>query len=124
MRPWVVLAGLNGLIAVGLGAYAAHGLAHDPHLQMMASRASEFQLLHALALLAADRLAAEGRRLAHGAAGLFVAGIVLFCGSLYWKAISAGPLPVANITPAGGMAFMAGWLILGLSGLTKPRRNP
>jgi len=111
VRPWVVLAGLNGL-------------AHDAHLQMMAARASEFQLLHALALLAADRLAAEGRRAAHGAAALFLAGVVLFSGSLYWKAIIAAPLPIANITPAGGMAFMAGWLMLALCGLTKSRRFP
>jgi len=119
MRPWVVLAGLNGLMAVGLGAYAAHGLSQDAHLQMMASRASEYQLIHALAVLAADRLAADGRRAAHWAAGLFLAGIVLFSGSLYWKAIFSGSLPIPMITPAGGMTIMAGWLVLALAGLSK-----
>jgi uncharacterized membrane protein YgdD (TMEM256/DUF423 family) len=119
MRPWVVLAGLNGLIAVGLGAYGAHGLAHDPHLQSLAERASQYQLVHALAVLAADRLAESGRRTAHWAAGLFVAGMVLFSGSLYWKALAAAPLPVPMVTPAGGMAFMAGWLVLAASGLLR-----
>ena len=119
MRPWVVLAGINGLIAVGLGAYGAHGLAHDPHLQSLAERASQYQLLHALAVLAADRLAEGGRRIAHWAAGLFMAGIVLFSGSLYFKAIVAGPLPVPMLTPAGGVSFMVGWLVLAASGLTK-----
>lgn len=122
MRAWVVLAGINGLLAVGLGAYAAHGLASDPYLQGLAERASHYQLVHALALLAADRLAADGRRLAHGAAVLFLAGLVLFSGSLYLRALSGGaPLPVPMVTPAGGMALMAGWLLLALSGVWRRR---
>lgn len=121
MRPWVVLAGLNGLMAVGFGAYAAHGLAGDAVLQSWAERASHYQLLHALALLAADRLAADGRRLAHGAAALFVIGIACFSGSLYLRALTGAPLPIPMITPAGGMALMAGWLVLALSGLVRRR---
>lgn len=121
MRPWVLLAGLNGLMAVGFGAYAAHGLAGDPVLQGWAERASNYQLLHALALLAADRLAADGRRLAHGAAALFLAGVVLFSGSLYLRALTGTPLPIPMVTPSGGMALMAGWLVLAVSGMTRRR---
>lgn len=121
MRPWVVLAGLNGLMAVGFGAYAAHGLAADPVLQAWAERASHYQLIHALALLAADRLAADGRRLAHGAAALFTAGILLFSGSLYLRALTGSPLPIPMVTPAGGMSFMAGWLLLTLAGAWRRR---
>ncbi|MGE5545788.1 MAG: DUF423 domain-containing protein [Solirubrobacterales bacterium] len=116
MRPWVVLAGVNGALAVGLGAWAAHGLAADPAAQALAQRASEFQLVHALALLAADRLAAEGRRLAHWAAALLTLGIALFSGSLYLKA-ALGTLPVPLVTPTGGLALMAGWLVLAASGV-------
>lgn len=123
MRPWILLAGLNGMIAVGMGAYAAHGFAADPYAQSLAERASQFQLLHALALLAADRLAADGRRVAHGAAGLFLAGLVLFCGSLYLKAVTGGPLAVPLVTPAGGISLMAGWLLLGLSAFGFGRRR-
>lgn len=121
MRPWVVLAGLNGLMAVGFGAYAAHGLAGDPQLQDWAERASHYQVLHALALLAADRLAADGRRLAHGAAALFVVGMVLFSGSLYVRALTGAPLAVPMVTPSGGMALMAGWLVLVLAGAWRRR---
>lgn len=122
MRAWVVLAGLNGVVAVGLGAYAAHGLAGDAYAQGLAQQASHYQLVHALALLAADRLAAEGRRIAHGAAALFVLGLALFCGSLYWRALAGGaPLPVPMVTPAGGLSFMAGWLVLALAGLARRR---
>lgn len=121
MRPWIILAGLNGMLAVGMGAYAAHGFAADPYAQALAERASHYQLLHALALVAADRLAADHRRLAHGAALLFLAGTVLFCGSLYLKAVTGGPLAVPLVTPAGGIAFMAGWLALALAGLARGR---
>lgn len=121
MRMWVLLAGLNGLVAVAFGAYAAHGLAGDVALQAMAERASQYQLLHALALLAADRLAVDRRRLAHGAAAFFVAGMVLFSGSLYLRALTGGPLPVPMLTPAGGMAFMAGWLALAVAGTCRRR---
>ena len=117
MRVWVLLAGLNGMVAVGMGAYAAHGLAGDA----LAERASHYQLVHALALLAADRLIAGGHRVAHGAAALFVLGIMLFCGSLYYKAISGGPLPVPMLPPAGGIAFMAGWLVLAVAGLRRAK---
>lgn len=122
MRAWVVLAGLNGMAAVGMGAYAAHGLGADPYLQSLGERASQYQLLHALALLAADRLAVDGRRLADGAAALFLAGVVLFCGSLYWRALTGGQLPVPMVTPAGGVSFMAGWLVLAVSGMFGMRR--
>jgi uncharacterized membrane protein YgdD (TMEM256/DUF423 family) len=112
-RPWVLVAGLNGGMAVAFAAYATHGIA-DPHAQALAERAWQFQLLHALALLAADRLAAEGRRAAVVAASLFTLGIVLFSGSLLWKAL-AGPIPVPLVTPAGGIAFMLGWVALAVS---------
>ena len=112
-RPWVLVAGLCGATAVAFAAYTTHGVA-DAHAQALAERAWQFQLLHALALLAADRLAAEGRRSASVAAALFTLGIVLFSGSLYWKAL-VGPLPLPLATPAGGIAFMLGWLALALS---------
>jgi uncharacterized membrane protein YgdD (TMEM256/DUF423 family) len=118
MRPWVLIAAVNGAMAVGFGAYAAHGLAADPHAAQLAERASTYQLIHALALLAADRLAAEGRRPAHLAAGLFTAGLALFCLSLYAKALM-GAIAWPLMTPAGGIAFLAGWLALGVAALAK-----
>jgi uncharacterized membrane protein YgdD (TMEM256/DUF423 family) len=111
MRLGIAFAGLCGAMAVGFAAYSAHGLAGDPRAQGLADRAAQYQLFHALALLAADRLAAEGRRLARLAFALFAAGIVLFSGSLYVKALM-GAMPVPLVTPAGGIAFILGWLAL------------
>ncbi|MBI5164941.1 MAG: DUF423 domain-containing protein [Magnetospirillum sp.] len=118
MRVWVTIAGVTGALSVALAAYGAHGLAGDAVAQSLAERASGYGLIHALALLAADRLAAEGRRAAGPAAMLFTAGMALFCGSLAVKAIG-GALPLALLTPAGGLALIAGWAILAWTGLRK-----
>lgn len=115
LLPWVLVAGLNGFIAVAFAAYAVHGLAGDPPAQALAQLASQFQLLHALALLAAERLAREGRPAARLACALLTLGMVLFCGSLYAKAL-AGPLAVPLVTPAGGICLLAGWLALAAAG--------
>lgn len=123
MRPWIVLAGLGGMSAVGLGAYGVHGLAGDAAAQALVEQGAGYQLAHCLALLAADRLAANprsgGTRAAHGAALLFVLGMALFCGSLYLKAIAGLVLPVPMVTPAGGISLMAGWLVLSIAGWCK-----
>ncbi|CAA7615856.1 conserved membrane hypothetical protein [Candidatus Terasakiella magnetica] len=114
MRPWVVLAGLNGLMAIGFAAWGAHGA--DAAFAPLVERGSLFQLLHAVLLLGIDRLAQDGRRLAHVAGGLFLAGMVLFAGSLYLKALSLPP-PLPMTTPAGGVALILGWVVLTLVGL-------
>jgi len=102
MRPWIFLAGLGGVIAVGMGAYAAHGLAGDEIAQALAERGSQYQLLHCLALLGADRVASDSRRggvIAHLSALLFLAGMVLFCGSLYLKALTGPALARSHGDP-------------------------
>lgn len=123
MRPWIVLAGLSGLMAVGMGAYGAHGLAGEADAQALVAQAANYQIIHALALLGADRITVDTRRgggmLAHGAALLFALGMALFCGSLYVKALIGTPLAVPMVTPAGGMTLMAGWLVLALAGFRK-----
>ncbi len=111
-RIWLVFAALNGAVAVGAGAYASHGLAGDPHAQDLFQLAGQYQMWHALALIALAALGwrATGlARLAVRLAGwLFVAGILLFSGTLYALA-STGPLPVGMTAPMGGFAFMFGW---------------
>lgn len=113
MRVWLVLAGLNGAMAVGFAAWGSHGL--DGDAARWVGLGSQFQLLHAAALLGLARFCAEGRRLFRPAGALMVAGIVLFSGSLYAKALG-GALPVPMITPLGGMSFLASWLLLAAAG--------
>jgi len=103
-----------GAIAVVLGAFGAHALRGVLDERALATwhTAVEYQFWHALALLAVGVLArARPTRAATVAAIAFVAGIVLFCGSLYILALGS-PRIVGAITPFGGVAFIAGWIAL------------
>lgn len=121
-RIWLAFAGINAAVAVGAGAYASHALA-APGLekaQEWVRTAGQYQLWHALALAATLILVARtdgAARLAVRLAGwLFVAGLVLFCGTLYALAFQV-TLPVSNTAPSGGTALMAGWGMLALAAL-------
>jgi uncharacterized membrane protein YgdD (TMEM256/DUF423 family) len=107
------LAALLLFAAVGLGAFGAHALKARlaPDMQAVWQTAVQYHAWHALGLLAAGLLMmqrpdAPGASLA---AWLFVAGIVLFSGSLYALALS-GLRGLGAVTPFGGVAFLAGWL--------------
>ncbi len=113
MGLWLLLAGLNGAMAVGFAAYGSHGA--EGEAIRWVERASQFQLLHAVALLALARPCAEGMRLLRPAAWAMTAGIVLFSGSLYLKALGIA-LPIPMLTPLGGMCLIGSWLLLALGG--------
>ncbi|MBP2314074.1 DUF423 domain-containing protein [Azospirillum soli] len=124
-RIWTAFAALNGAVAVGAGAYASHGLAGDPRAQELFHLAGQYQMWHALALVALVvlvRRAGGTARVAVRLAGwLFVAGILLFSGTLYALA-TTGPLPVGMTAPLGGSAFMLGWVVLAMAALLFGRR--
>lgn len=116
-----------GLAAVSIGAFGAHGLKPylDAYQLSIFEKGVFYQFVHALALLATAMLAfhfPENKRLSV-AAGFFIAGIFCFSGSLYLLAVrhllSVGVNWVGPITPIGGLCFMAGWAILGLSAVPK-----
>ena len=120
-RVWLVLAGLNGAIAVAAGAMAAH-VAQDAGGDTIAT-ASRYQMWHALALLAVAWLSTTTRyKLANLAGCFYVAGILLFCGSLY-VSVAAGWSGVTMAAPFGGIAFILGWLVLLGAGLGRLRKN-
>ena len=115
---WLVLAGLNGAAFVALGAYGAHGLGDAPQAQRWFDIALRYHGWHAAALLAVALWTPEGPRrwFRTSAAALFVAGTVLFCGSLYRMALTDLPL-FAGAAPIGGTSFILGWLALAVAGL-------
>jgi len=118
-RLWLITGALAGLIAVGLSAWAAHGLPARLDAARMAAvqNALTMQGWHALALLIAGLMAERGRRLAHGAAAAFLAGMILFCGAVWFGALSRQSLgPVA---PSGGVLLMLGWALLALAALRR-----
>jgi uncharacterized membrane protein YgdD (TMEM256/DUF423 family) len=125
MRVLWILLGLLGLAAVALGAYGSHGTAFpDAAHQRVFEVAVRYHLAYLPALgLAAliGSLAPAAAKRAGIAGALFLAGMTLFCGSLYLKGLGLAELtnPTA---PIGGVLMMAGWLALGWAGLGLLRR--
>ena len=109
------LAALNGLLAVGVGAFGAHGL-QDPQAQDWIRTATLFQLPHAAAVLALLAWR-PGARLVPW---LLVLGSLLFAGSLQALALGA-PRAVAMAAPIGGALMMLGWAILAALSLKAQR---
>ena len=101
-----VLAGLG----VAAGAFGAHGLEGrvSPDRLETFHTAVTYQMYHALALLAVGWAAQGGGALVHGAGYCFVAGIVVFSGSLYLLVLTDTSW-LGAITPIGGAFFLAGW---------------
>jgi uncharacterized membrane protein YgdD (TMEM256/DUF423 family) len=113
-RFWLGVAAANGLMAVAMGAFAAHGLRGSAMAGSAGwvTTASDYQMWHALALLALAALARNPwPSLLRAAAVAFLVGIVLFSGSLYLLALS-GFVGYAWVTPLGGIAFLIGWALL------------
>ena len=112
----LVAASVAGALAVVLGAFGAHALRAllDERALAVWHTAVDYQFWHALALLAAGVLAMHRTsRALRVAAVAFVAGIVLFCASLYALALGA-PRAIGAVTPLGGVALIVGWLTLAL----------
>ena len=81
------------------------------------TRAAEFQLWHALALLAMAALKNGAPRLTAFSAVALQLGILFFSGSLYWLGLGQSLGSLVWITPLGGTLLIAGWLFLALAGL-------
>jgi uncharacterized membrane protein YgdD (TMEM256/DUF423 family) len=113
-RVFFVAAAVSGFIAVALGAFAAHGLKARLAPEVLATFevGVRYQMYHALALLAVAWACTRWPgTLANGAGWLFVAGTLVFSGSLYLLALT-GEKWLGAITPLGGLAFLAGWICL------------
>ena len=122
MSRWFLFIGsLNGLLAVAMGAFGAHGLRGRITSDALHAfqTASDYQATHALALLAVGVLATQspGRWLT-AAGWSLVAGILLFSGSLYGLALG-GIRSLGMVTPVGGTLLLAGWVCLAAA--TLPR---
>lgn len=113
-RVFFGLGALSAALAVALGAFAAHGLRSrvSPEALQAFETGARYHMYHALALLAVAWAVSRWPSAWVSAAGwLFVAGTVLFSGSLYLLAVT-GVRALGAITPLGGLAFILGWLAL------------
>ncbi|ALI07763.1 MULTISPECIES: DUF423 domain-containing protein [Pseudomonas] len=117
LRSFLMLAAFFGFTGVALGAFAAHGLKNRLSADYLAifHTGVTYQLVHTLALLGVALLATHiPGRVVTWAGIAFVIGILLFSGSLYLLTLT-GISKLGIITPLGGVAFLIGWLCLGLA---------
>ena len=119
----LAVAAIVAAIAVGLGAYGAHGLAVEPSIVRIWETGVSYQMWHALGAIAAALLAntRSGRyaTVARLAGWAFLLGAGLFAGSLYWFVLN-GIVPVPGAAPMGGIMMITGWVALAVVAL-KPR---
>jgi uncharacterized membrane protein YgdD (TMEM256/DUF423 family) len=131
-KRFIAFSGFSGAIAITLGAMCAHFLRSKADEGLLSERAFQafetgvrYQVYHTLALLLLSVLITQSNNKLFIKAGYcFMAGIVLFSGSLYL--LSTGSLSgmgnlswLGPVTPIGGLFFIAGWILTGIAGLNK-----
>lgn len=114
---------LSAALSVALGAAGAHALTNLPELaQSWFRTALQYQQFHALGLLAAGLLANRvDSRWITAAGVLMIVGTMLFSGNLYLRSL-ADFHALHMVTPWGGMAFILGWIALGVGVVRAPLR--
>ena len=116
-KLFISTAALYGFLAVGFGAFGAHALKNKLPENLLAAFQTgvQYQFYHALALLFLGVLlhmqSAMSESLLLISGYLFIAGVLLFSGSLYGMALG-GPSWLGPVTPLGGVCFLAGWGVL------------
>lgn len=117
-RPWMVLGALLGLVAVGVSAYASHGL--PPDRAALAMTGAQLAAWHGLALLFTGLLA-ERRQglLPHVAAACFAIGSLGFCGGVWLRALR--DISIGMVTPLGGTVLLLGWIALASAAIARDR---
>src|SRR3982750_1699545 len=113
-RVFFAIGAVSAFVGVALGAFGAHGLKSrlDPEMLAIFEVGVRYQMYHAFALVAAAWAASRWPGTAITASGWgFLVGTVVFSGSLYLLALT-GVRWLGAITPIGGVAFLAGWLLL------------
>lgn len=118
MKIFVLMGSISAFIGVALGAFGAHGLKSKVAQEMLKvwETAVLYHLIHALALILIGILCylmPEASSVRHAGWAILV-GTVLFSGSLYLLVLT-GSKPLGIITPLGGVAFLAGWLLLAIA---------
>lgn len=125
-RIFLALGSMSMFVAVAAGAFGAHALKGrlSPELLGIFEVGVRYQVWHALALIGVAVLAERrGGPLLAASGVLFVAGTILFSGSLYALSLT-GVRALGAITPLGGLCFLAGWLALFASTLAVRAPGP
>lgn len=113
-KKFIVFGCVSAALGVAAGAFGAHGLKGilTPEMLAVYETAVRYQMYHAFALIITGFLSTQPKATIAG--WCFVIGTVLFSGSLYAMTLS-GARWLGAVTPLGGVAFIAGWVLLALS---------
>jgi uncharacterized membrane protein YgdD (TMEM256/DUF423 family) len=117
MKGFVIAGAVLAAVAVAAGAFGAHALAARlaPERLVTWETAARYHMYHALALIALGAVAARWPAPLLSAAGwFFVAGIVIFSGTVYALALGA-PRWLGAVTPLGGLSLIIGWIVLAVA---------
>lgn len=121
---FLFLSACSALVGVGLGAFGAHGLKTilSPEMLVVYKTGVTYQMWHALGLglIAMFQLQTPQSKLLYWAGWLMFTGIILFSCSLYLLALS-GVKELGMITPLGGIAFLAAWVLVALYAYKKSK---
>lgn len=125
MMNWTAVGAALMALAVGMGAFGAHGLKDrlDAYSMTVYEKAVFYHFVHALGILLVALLARTSAITPAGqtrVAWLLLIGIIVFSGSLYALAVT-GMRMLGAITPIGGLAFIIGWLLLAYEALRVQR---
>ncbi len=122
-RTFLLLGSVFGFFGVALGAFGAHGLKKilTPEMLLIFETGVRYQVYHTFAILIVALLVEKYPTLKYSGR-LFGAGIILFSGSLYILAVT-GITMFGAVTPLGGICFLAGWIVLGVTVLKKQQEN-
>ena len=121
-RQWIAAGAVTAGVAVGLGAFGAHGL--EERLKEAGTIAIwetgvRSQAWHSLGLILFG-LFQERHRGGNGIAWSFLVGMALFSGSLYGLALGGPKGVLGPMTPVGGLALLAGWTLFAVRALRRP----
>jgi uncharacterized membrane protein YgdD (TMEM256/DUF423 family) len=124
MQLFLVIAAMLGAFSVAGGAFASHALQSQLSERALAvfNTGIRYQMYHALALLAVallGRITPPPSPWLTASGWAFIAGVVLFSGSLYLIGL-AGLRAFGPVTPLGGVAFLLGWICLAIAALKLP----
>lgn len=121
-RTFFIVAAVSAFISVAAGAFGAHGLKSrlTPEMLTVFEVGVRYQMYHSFGLFvvswACERFPSSSTTTTSG--WLFIAGIIIFSGSLYLLSIT-GLKWLGAITPIGGLAFLFGWIMLAWSAVQK-----
>ncbi|XP_053572126.1 transmembrane protein 256 [Bombina bombina] len=110
-KLWGRVGAVSGALAVIAGAYGAHGLRRsdiDDYLKELFATGNQYHFLHSLALLAVPHC-----RRPHLAGSFLTSGMVLFCGTFYYHALTGDPT-LTKAAPYGGTLLILGWAAMAL----------